>query len=221
MITMATINDDINTLKSFIEVSGFLDGETITCVEDDDAILYTSGAGITVKSFNIFDENGNMLFRLEQSDNTVYNRFTAYASSELSNVNTAGLARPITEAIACSNGIIIRLMQSSNNQSIVLTRANNGKIAFIYDSSNVSMINNICCIAWGDVAPIRTINLKTHVRPQTLVAPMVTNSSFDELVYTNKGGWMPYNADYTTNIRAILINGRRFITDGTYAIEDE
>ena len=219
MITMATFDNNINQVKAFLDASGFLDGETITCVANDTPILYTSGA---VNSLTITDENDNMLFRFEQiANNTAYNKFAAYASSELSKVATDTNARSLLDGIACSNGVIIRLNVSPAYPEIILTRANNGKLISVFDSNSRTRVNYICCVAWGDVSPLRTIDLKTHVRPQTLVAPLVTSSAFDDLVYTKKGGWLPYNSDYSSYLRAILINGRRFITDGTYAIEDE
>lgn len=219
MIRMKELNNDFSKIKELLDESGFLDGETVTYVAGDTPIIYTSG---TVNSLTITDQSENMLFRLEQvSTNTAYNQFAAYASSSLSKTNGDGNSRSFQDGISCSNGVILRMYVSPLFPEIVITRANNGKMVFIYDSAGRTRVNDIACIAWGDVSPLRTINLKTHVRPQTLVAPLVTNSSFDEIVYTPKAGWMPYNSDYTSNLRAILINGRRFITDGTYAIEDE
>ena len=219
MIKTAEFNNDLSLMKDFLEASGFLDGETVAYVAGDTPVLYTSG---TVNSLTIKDASNNVLFRLEQVvGNLIYSKMAAYASESLSGPTAYQGTRSFADGMSCSNGAIIRMYGGSSYFSMLITRANNGKLAFAYDRSGSTSVEYIYCIAFGDISPLRTINLKTHVRPQRVVAPLMTNSSFDELVYTNKGGWMPYNADYTVNLRAILINGRRFITDGTYAIEDE
>lgn len=219
MIKTAEFNNDLSLIKSFLETSGFLEDETVIYVAGDTPVIYESG---TVNSLIIKDGSHNVLFRAEQVvGNLTYSKMAAYASDSLSGVTTYQGQRSFSDGISCSNGAIVRMMTSNTYYSMLITRANNGKLAFSYSRDQNNSVDYIHCIAFGDVSPLRTINLKTHVRPQRIVAPFLTNSSFDELVYTDKGGWMPYNADYTCNLRAILINGRRFITDGTFAIEDE
>lgn len=222
MITITQISDNnYDQLREFIASSGFLTTETIEYVEDDDPIIYSSGLP---NSLTIRDMSENILFRIEQpTGSPSYERHAIYAYGGLNVTTGQGDATGVQEAIACSNGVIIHMKRSNLHYSIVLTRTNSGDLAVIASVLGDSRSNtdNIYCVTWSDDAPLRSINLKTCVKDQTLVAPLLTSSAFDTISYTPKAGWMPYNNDYSYNLRAILINGHRFITDGLYAIEDE
>lgn len=222
MISITQIdNNNYDQLGEFIESSGFLTAETIAYVPNDNPIIYSSGL---TNSLTIRDASENILFRIEQpTGGLTYERHALYASDSLNVATGEGGSSVVKKAIACSNGIIINMKRDNANYSIILTRTNNGDLAVIASVSgnNRSNTDNIYCVTWGDVSPLRSINLKTCVKDQTLVAPLLTSSAFDTIRYTPKAGWMPYNNDYSYNLRAILINGHRFITDGTYAIEDE
>ena len=223
MITVTQFdNNNYDQLVEFIESSGFLTAETIAYVANDDPVIYSSG---TVNSVTIRDRSENILFRIEQPTGSLsYERHAIYAYGGLNVTTGQGDPSTVREAIACSNGVIIHMRRSSNlHYSIVLTRTNSGDLAVItcvYGDTRTNT-NDIYCVTWSDDSPLRSINLKTCVKDQTLVAPLLTSSAFDTISYTPKAGWMPYNNDYSYNLRAILINGHRFITDGVYAIEDE
>lgn len=224
MISITQIdNNDYDQLREFIESSGFLTAETIAYVAGDNPIIYSSGLS---NSLTVRDVSENILFRIEQpTDSLNFERHALYASDSLNVATGQGDSSVVQKAIACSNGVIIQMKRSNTNTnySIVLTRTNSGDLAAIASVSGDSRSNtdNIYCVTWGDVSPLRSINLKTCVKDQTLVAPFVTSSAFDTISYTPKAGWMSYNNDYSYNLRAIIINGHRFITDGTFAIEDE
>lgn len=222
MISITQIDDNnYDQLREFIASSGFLLTETITYVADDNPIIYSSG---TVNSLTIRDASENILFRIEQpTEATSYERHVLYASDSLNATTGQGDSSVVQKAIACSNGVIIQMKRYNANYSIVLTRANDGDLAVIASVSGDSRSNtdDIYCVTWNDISPLRSISLKTCVKDQTLVAPLLTSSAFDTISYTPKAGWMPYNNDYSYNLRAILINGHRFITDGLYAIEDD
>lgn len=222
MISITQISDNnYDQLREFIESSGFLTAETITYVANDNPIIYSSGLP---NSLTIRDRSENVLFRIEQPTGSPNNeRHAIYAYGGLNVTTGQGALTGVQEAIACSNGVIIHMKRENTHFSIVLTRTNSGDLAVIASVSGDSRSNtdNIYCVTWSDVAPLRSINLKTCVKDQILVAPLLTCSEFDTISYTPKAGWMPYNNDYAYNLRAILINGHRFITDGIYAIEDE
>lgn len=222
MISITQISDNnYDQLREFIASSGFLTAETIAYVANDDPIIYSSGS---VNSLTICDRAQNILFRIEQpSSSPSYERHAIYAYGGLNVTTGQGDATGVQEAIACSNGVIIHMKRSNQHYSIVLTRTNSGDLAVIASvyGDTRSNTDDIYCVTWADESPLRSINLKTCVKDQTLVAPLLTSSEFDVISYTPKAGWMPYNNDYSYNLRAILINGHRFITDGVYAIEDE
>lgn len=222
MISITQIdNNNYDQLREFIESSGFLATEAIEYVASDDPIIYSSGLP---NSLTIRDVSENILFRIEQPTGSLtYERHALYASDSLNVATGEGGSSAVQKAIACSNGVIINMRRSNQDYSIVLTRTNSGDFAVIASVSGDSRSNtdNIYCVTWGDVSPLRSINIKTCVKDQTLVAPLLTSSAFDTIRYTPKAGWMPYNNDYSYNLRAIIINGHRFITDGLYAIEDE
>lgn len=222
MISITQIDDNnYDQLREFIAGSGFLLTETIAYVADDDPIIYSSG---TVNSLTIRDALENILFRIEQpTGSPSYERHALYASDSLNATTDQGDSSVVQKAIACSNGVIIQMKRYNVNYSIVLTRTNGGDLAVIASVSGDGRSNtdSIYCVTWNDVSPLRSINLKTYVKDQTLVAPFVTSSAFDTIRYTPKAGWMPYNNDYSYNLRAIIINGHRFITDGMFAIEDD
>lgn len=220
MISITQIdNNDYNQLREFIESSGFLTAETIAYVANDNPIIYSSGLP---NSLTIRDMSENILFRIEQpTGSPSYEQHAIYAYGGLNVTTQSSDASIVQKAIACSNGVIIQMLRGGSiKYSIILTRTNTGELAIIV-SSNKTNTDNIYCVTWSDDSPLRSINLKTCVKDQTLVAPLLTCSEFDTISYTPKAGWMPYNNDYSYNLRAILINGHRFITDGIYAIEDE
>jgi hypothetical protein len=222
MISITQIdNNNYDQLREFIKSSGFLTAETITYVANDNPIIYSSGLP---NSLTIRDMSENILFRIEQpTGSPSYERHALYASDSLNVATGQGDQSTVQEAIACSNGVIIHMKRSNSHYSIVLTRTNTGDLAVIASVFGDSRSNtdDIYCVTWSDESPLRSINLKTCVKDQTLVAPLLTSSAFDTISYTPKAGWMPYNNDYSYNLRAIIINGHRFITDGTFAIEDD
>lgn len=211
--TISTLND----IKDLIEQSGFLEtGETVAIAED---VLH------------IQDSQSNDLFTWASGTTGVRR---AYADS--TNHNTVRTTNPynLYDGIGCKNGVIIVSRYTASNPAtglpIRIVRTNQGKMAFIFwaAASNVNppinyeaYCNEQCCVAWGDITPLRTLDVSVRSRMQTEIVPLFTNAQLDIVSKTVKSGAIMYSPDYSTNLRYILINGHRFITDGYFAIEDE
>jgi len=209
--TLSTLND----IKDLIEQSGFLEtGETVAIAED---VLY------------IQDSQSNDLFmwvsggvRRAYADSTHYN--TVYNTNPYS----------LYDGIGCKNGVIIVSRYTAGAAAtglpIRIVRTNQGKMAFIFwaaasnnnpPSNYEAYCNEQCCVAWGDITPLRILDVSVRSRMQTEIVPLFTNAQLDVVSKTVKSGAIMYSPDYSTNLRYILINGHRFITDGYFAIEDE
>lgn len=209
--TLSTLND----VKDLIEQSGFLEtGETVAIEED---VLY------------IRDGQSNDLFTWASGTTGVRR---AYADS--TNYNTVHNTNPYSlyDGIGCKNGVIIVSRYSGSSADglpIRIVRTNQGKIAFIFWAASTTnppqnyeaYCNGQCCVAWGDITPLRILDVSVRSRMQTEIVPLFTNAQLDIVSKTVKSGAIMYSPDYSTNLRYILINGHRFITDGYFAIEDE
>lgn len=222
MITISNVNNSLDTLKAAIDSSGFLDGEYVT-VETGQSSEYDSN---TYNVLSIKDTDGNVLFRYEQNTaDLARGRWISYASSSVKAATNCGNAHTITDVGTCTNGIIINTQWSNGAVSspIRIVRTNLGKLAFIHciTVNQPDAYANQSCVAWGDVSPLRNLTFNVSNRMQALIAPMLTNSEHDVLSQTVKSGWMPYNRDYNVYLRAMVLNGHRFLTDGYFAIEDE
>ena len=220
MAIIDEINNDLTILKNFIESCNFLRGETCSILNDVESI---GDPSYTCTRFEIRNNDDALLFAVEHFTNN-YKAYAfisdgSYKSRELSK-NNFGIA----SGIGCSNGFLLSSL-SSRNFPIRITRNNLGKLVVITAFSDTTNYEGYWrgqhCITYDDILPLRTIDLNHHERMQVVIAPMFTNSAYDTLSYTEKSGWMPYNKDYTPNLRTMVVNGHRYITDGLFAIEDD
>lgn len=210
--TISTLND----VKDLIEQSGFLEpGETVT-YDNQNQTLY------------IKDSDDNTLFTWAHNDVR-----RAYADSTNYNTVCTSASYVYYDGIGCKNGVIIVSRYTDSNPAtglpIRIVRTNQGKIAFIFWAASTTnppqnyeaYCNGQCCVAWGDITPLRILDVSVRSRMQTEIVPLFTNAQLDIVSKTVKSGAIMYSPDYSTNLRYILINGHRFITDGYFAIEDE
>lgn len=209
--TISTLND----VKDLIKQSGFLEnGETVAIAED---VLH------------IQDSQSNDLFTWESGTTGVRR---AYADSTNYNTVRTTNSYSLYDGIGCKNGVIIVSRYSNGREGglpIRIVRTNQGKMAFIFWAASTTnspqnyeaYCNGQCCVAWGDITPLRILDVSVRSRMQTEIVPLFTNAQLDIVSKTVKSGAIMYSPDYSTNLRYILINGHRFITDGYFAIEDE
>ncbi len=225
MAIIAEINNDLTILKNFIESCNFLRDETCSILEDVERIDDSSH---TCTRFEIRNSDDALLFAVEHftgsyeaGSHKVY-AFISDGSYKSRKLGTSNYG--IESGIGCSNGFLLSSL-SSHNFPIRITRNNLGKLVIVTAFSDTTNYEGYWrgqhCITFDDILPFRTIDLNHSERMQVVIAPMFTNSAYDTLSYTEKSGWMPYNKDYTPNLRTMVVNGHRYITDGLFAIEDD
>lgn len=231
MATLVQINNDLNKAKELLETCGFLVDETVTVETFNGETNPSPWAGWSnnYKSLQIHDSSDNLIFRMDsrggQGDAIYYGAYRSNGSVSR-NYNLNG--HTLVDGIGCKNGVFLKIHQQStdtNRGCVHIFRNNHGKMTFVFNcgSSDYGITNNtnLCCTTWEDVAPYRLITLNGYSRMQTIIAPLLSDAPIDELSYTVKSGWMPYNRDYGIRLRTMTLNGHRFITDGRFAAEDE
>lgn len=227
MATLVQIDNDLNKAKELLETCGFLADETVT-VEDSPGQSPFVNWSTKYKSLQIHDSSDNLIFRMDlrgtESSDSVY--YGAYHSDGSVSRNYNSNGHRLVDGIGCKNGVFLKLHQQSADRGCVhVFRNNHGKMTFVFNcgTSDLTITNNtnLCCTTWEDVAPYRLISLNGYSRMQTIIAPLLSDAAIDELSYTVKSGWMPYNRDYGIRLRTMTLNGHRFITDGRFAAEDE
>ena len=172
----------LNDVKDLIEQSGFLEpGETVTI---NDQTLY------------IKDSDDNTLFLWVHAGAR-----RAYADSTNYNTVRTTNAYSYYDGIGCKNGVIIVSRYTAGAAGtglpIRIVRTNQGKMAFIFwasASNNYSptnyeaYYNEQCCVAWGDITPLRTLDVSARSRMQTEIVPLFTNAQLDIGSKTVKSG---------------------------------
>lgn len=229
MATFVQINNNLNKAKELLETCGFLADETVT-VEGSPGQSPFANWSTNYKSLQIHDSSDNLIFRMDlrgtESSDPVY--YGAYHSDGSVSRNYNSNGHRLVDGIGCKNGVFLKLrLQSTDTYRgcVHIFRNNHGKMTFVFNcgTSDTSITNNtnLCCTTWADVSPYRLITLNGYSRMQTIIAPLLSDAPIDELSYTVKSGWMPYNRDYGIRLRTMTLNGHRFITDGRFAAEDE
>lgn len=229
MATLVQINNDLNKAKELLETCGFLVDETVT-VEDSPGQSPFVNWSTNYKSLQIHDSSNNLIFRMDlrgtEPMDSVY--YGAYHSDGSVSRNYNNNGHHLVDGIGCKNGVFIKSHGGADDVykgCIHIFRNNHGKMTFVFncgsDDSGITNNTNLCCTTWEDVAPYRLITLNGYSRMQTIIAPLLSDAPIDELSYTVKSGWMPYNRDYGIRLRTMTLNGHRFITDGRFTAEDE
>lgn len=141
---------------------------------------------------------------------------------------------------SCTNGIIIFIRANSASSDaywmpIRIVKTNNGKYAFIscryngdsypttpqgYPSYSGAYCSDLDCITYADVDTPQTFLIASQYGLHYEVVPMLTNSGTSNISYTNKSGFLQYST-WDKTIKAITIDGKRYLTDSYFAISDE
>lgn len=189
-------------------------------------------------TISISDSDGHEVFRLTK--HWGYSAYTPvswniYATGNNSVTKSCGNASYvyyISYAYSCKNGIIIFIAADNNTPSmpIRIVKTNNGKLAFIvwrgstvYPPTNNNLsgyFQDQDCMTYEDVAPFYTYTFANRYDTHYVVVPLLTNSQAEVVSYTDKSGFLPYSTQDGV-IKVITINGKKYLTDGFFAIEDE
>lgn len=189
-------------------------------------------------TIGISDSDGHELFRLTRcwtNNGKVYASWNIYAAGNNGVTQSCGnnsYDYHVSYAYCCKNGVIIfvALDNSTSSVPIRIVKTNNGKLAFIvwrgssaYPPTNVNLsgyFQDQDCMTYDDVVPFKTYTFSNRYDIHYVVVPLLTNSQAEVVSYTDKSGFLPYSTQDGI-IKVISINGKKYLTDSFFAIEDE
>ena len=150
--------------------------------------------------------------------------------------NSTTYAAKVEYVYTCTNGIIMHVTNNYGAHTpIRIVKTNDGRYAFIsnrntqyaipqtpsgYPYNSGGYCSELDCIAYGDVAPLSTFLITNAYSLHYEVVPMLTNSSMDTLVYTDKSGYLQYSTQ-DLKVKTVTIGGHKYLTDSYFAILDE
>ncbi len=114
--------------------------------------------------------------------------------------------------IVCTRARIL-ITKNQNGKTVVVTGANQPKSS---ESSTDYIMGAISAIATTDDTELAAFPMQTAIEGQTLLVPICTQSS--TVSYTDKAALLAHK-QYAV-IGDILYGGKRYFTDGYFAIED-
>lgn len=131
----------------------------------------------------------------------------------------------------CANGILILMDRESPTVSILITKTNNGEVAAVfsyYSGSNyrkkVHTENlHVCAVGdyGGSVVDQRTLGFYVSDKNQTQLNYFTTTPVEGVISYTPKAFYMPCSQVYDIYFGKFFANGKWYLTNGYWAIEDE
>lgn len=227
MATYTYINGDLSKLKTVLENSGYFDSVETGNVDVQSST--TSGLRCGIGGENVFQIGiGNVIYAqvghssvwsLVVKGDGVTASYTGIFTSGADNT-TRGNYKPI-EAYLANNGLIIVCVAGR----ILITKNQRGETVVVcgfgYQTTSVNTANdvmkNIVAVASTDTLSIKSAGANVATFGQTLLIPICTNSYGAS--YTDKAYWLAYKQ--YSEIGYIQYNGKRYFTDGFFAIEDE
>lgn len=227
MATYTYINGDLSKLKTVLENSGYFDSvETgkvdwqsstnsgLRCIINGTAV-FQIGIG-TIVYAQVGHGNVWSLVVIGNGVSTGYTGiFTTNADS-----TTMNNYKPI-EAYQAANGLVI----ICDAGHILITKNQNGDTVIVYGSGYQTSSKNtandvmktVVALSNTDTLVPRSATVNLTAFGQTLLIPICTCSSIAS--YTDKAFFMFYRQYNITGY--IQYGGKRYFTDGFYAVEDE
>lgn len=216
MIT-TRLNASIDALKTVIEESGYFDSVEKKTNET------IAGESYTVINCYV----GAMLFlRLGWKGGSAsgYARVTAFFNGGENSVTAytvtmSGVFSP-SYAYQCANGLCLQF----SYYRVYITKNQNGDVVAVFGGSmanqntdnNMSTYNSIAVTDGGFGITYRVTIDTTN---QTLPVPVCTCPALGQVSFTPK--LLVLNSKQSTSIGFFQYNGKRYFTDGYFAIEDE
>jgi hypothetical protein len=215
-ITETLINNDLDMLADII--SGF-NGITIGKEVE---------SGLTVL-IRLVDSDENTIAQVQyanpSSPSTSNITFTAILSAGVYEQIT--MTSGIGSAWKCANGIMVT-GKGSNYKAFTIVKTNQGKTAFVIQTDNTyPHYRNLACVAYGDIGTQSDVSMREFtftptIRNTTVVTPVPTAGAYGQPSYTYKSGIIPFNKNYESGkYGEIILDGRHFLTNTYFAIEDE
>ena len=203
----------------------------------------TTSTRLATVTFRDLSDPSKVFFELLKTDvasgssNYMY-KWTTYGSdSKVTNyLGTTTYSASCTYLYSCENGIIVQITQPTSNTNITalasirIVATNDDYVAFLSPTTSGSITytdltpgvsKNIRCLCYGDVTPYSTFTMSMRNDTHYQVVPMLTNSPASVARYTEKSGFLT-NAPSAARgqIKRVAINGKTYLTDGYFAIED-
>lgn len=232
MAKQTYINGDPQLLKKVLEESGYFDSVTIKSNEEYESYALSSLITCTTKSgehtavlrigqkssdaeqFVIFYENSNGIKEV-------------WGPSKDSGGPTYWKRACPDYAYQCSGGLSLVLRYGR----MIITRNQNGETVIalttksfaptFYTSGSYSLSDNtpeITAYATSDVRPVVRYTTNLTISNQTLPIPFCTTAAFGAASYTVTAFWLTNKQ--STAIGNIVYNGKRYFSDGYFALED-
>lgn len=181
--------------------------------------------------FASYTMNGNTMIAKDAQNNVMLewdgSSVKIYKSATVFDTKSADTATAGTYTISkCNGGImVIAGSESSHEMSLILTKTNNDVTAVIVGSGTSNRTNaltqSIIAAAWGDAEDAtKTRWFYTSAENQTQFVSFTTYAKPDTVSYTPKAFYLPDGQYYDLEYGKIIVNGKLYITNGYWAIED-
>lgn len=172
------------------------------------------------------DEDGNVVFDYDTSSQQF--RKNPNAIEDSGDNYQPNATRPGSVG-KCANGIIIDVNRSSNISSVLITKTNNGAVAAVFNYSGGSRSRcfttdvHVCAVGDYGASAVdqRTLNFYTSDKNQTQLNYFTTTPVEGVISYTPKAFYMPCSQVYDIAFGKFFANGKWYLTNGYWAIEDD
>ena len=180
--------------------------------------------------FASYTMDGNTMIAKDAQNNVMLvwdgSNVKIYKSETVFDTKAADTASAGTYTISkCNGGImVIAGSESSHDMSFILTKTNNDVTAVIVGSASnhvTALTNSVYAAAWGDAEDAtKTRTFYPSAQNQTQFVSFTTYSKPDTVSYTPKAFYLPDGQYYDLEYGKFIVNGKLYITNGYWAIED-
>lgn len=210
--------------KTFISLQQIADWLSENAVPDYFAsVSYDGSSTIDCK-----DSENHIVFSFGSSQLSF--RKSGSATETISNGTTPSSSWPASVG-KCANGILIFIDRDNPGVSILITKTNNGEVAAVftyYQGSNyrkwIHAENlHVCAVGdyGGSAVDQRTLTFNASDKNQTQLNYFTTTPVEGVISYTPKAYYMPSSQVYDIYFGKFFANGKWYLTNGYWAIEDE
>lgn len=238
MATRTYINGNPQILRQVLEDSGYFDSVKLETESGDAFIKYDSKsyhnlitctaasgehtAELRIGQLEYISHRDSFDIRFENT-NGIKERW--YNGEKSSNNTLRTVLFPV-ESYQCEGGLAIVM----TNARMLITKSNLGEVVVVLTTSNMKLdsassgltvdtvAQQITPYATSDIPPVLNCPTNVAVGTQTLLIPICTNANFDKPSYTVTAFWQAYKQ--YKNIGYLIYNGKRYFSDGYFAIED-
>ena len=166
------------------------------------------------------DLNNRTVFTLNSTGINIYKSASVYDSMSFSTESSGDYT-----IVKCGGGILIMTSGTHTNVAhIIITKTNDGTVAVIAGGASAranALTQNIRAAAWGDAEDAtKTLTFTPSAQNQTRLIEFMTYAAPDTVRYTPTAFYMPVGENYDVSYGKFTVDGRVYITNGYWAIED-